>query len=213
MPTSSQIRTLATTAALCAALSVPAFVQAPLIGYIVPEYLAPQYTAADDAPSSVVIAGRDEPGPRLIVTGRTLFGDKPVSGVSLYVFHTDIKGIYAPDVDNRDAELNPRLHAALRTDAQGRYQFETIRPGSYDNNPSHIHYVVKAEGYEPLLLVLQFADDPIAKAQAGQPFRDGGWAFENGPCKSRPDCILTQPVKIDQQGVAHVVRDIQMVKK
>ena len=207
------MRTLLIMVALWAALSVGMLAQAPLIGYIVPEYLAPKFTAPPDASSNVVVAGNSEPGTRLVVTGRTLFGNTPVAGVSLYVFHTDIKGIYAPDLDNRDAELNPRLHGALRTDADGRYRVETIRPGSYDNNPSHIHYVVKADGYEPLLLVLQFADDPIAKAQAGKPFPDGGWAFENGPCKSRPDCILTQPVRIDQQGVAHVTRDIQMVEK
>jgi protocatechuate 3,4-dioxygenase beta subunit len=93
---------------------------------IVPEYLAPQYTAPPDAPSTVVIAGKDEPGQRLVVTGRTLVGKKPAAGVSLYVFHTDINGRYAPDIsDLNAAELNPRLHGSLRTDAQGRYQFET----------------------------------------------------------------------------------------
>jgi hypothetical protein len=201
------------TTLLWAACSVSAFAQQPLVGYIVPEYLAPKFTAPAGAPSSIVIAGPPEAGSRMAVTGRTLFGDTAVAGVSLYVFQTDVNGRYALDVDNRAGELDPRLHGALRTDAQGRYRFETIRPGSYDGFPSHIHYVVKADGYEPLLLVLQFADDPIAKEQAGQPPPDGGWAFENGPCKARPDCILTQPVAFDAQGVAHVVRDIQMVKK
>lgn len=207
------MRTLVTMVALSPALTVVMLAQAPLIGYIIPEYLAPEFTAAVDAPSSVVVADSKEPGPRLIVMGRTLLGDTPVAGVSLYVFQTDINGQYAPGLDNREAELNPRLHGTLRTDAQGRYRFESVRPGSYDGFPSHVHYVVKADGYEPLLLVLQFADDPIAKKQAGLPPPDGGWAFENGPCKSRPDCILTQPVTIDAQGVAHVTRDIQMVKK
>jgi protocatechuate 3,4-dioxygenase beta subunit len=213
MFTPPAIRRLSTMVGLWAACGMPAFAQQPLVGYIVPEYLAPQFTAAADAPSSAVIAGSTEPGPRLVVTGRTLFGDTPVAGVSLYVFQTDINGRYAIDVDNRAGELEPRLHGAMRSDAQGRYRFETIRPGSYDGFPSHVHYVVKADGYEPLLLVLQFADDPIAKQQAGRPPVDGGWAFENGPCKARPDCILTQPVTIDPQGVAHVVRDIQMIKK
>jgi protocatechuate 3,4-dioxygenase beta subunit len=126
------------------------------------EYLAPQYTAPDNALSSVLIAGKDEPGDRLVVTGRTLDGKKPIAGVSLYVFHTDAKGRYATDTDNPTAgELNPRLHGSLRTDAEGRYQYETIRPGSYNNGASHVHYVVKAPGYQPLLLALQFEDDPF----------------------------------------------------
>ena len=62
-------------------------------GFTLVEYLVPQYTAPDDAPSNVVIAGKGEPGERLVVTGRTLDGTRPIAGVSLYVFHTDAKGL------------------------------------------------------------------------------------------------------------------------
>ena len=136
-------------------------------------------------------------------------GKKPVAGVSLYVFHTDLKGQYAPGMNNREGEFHPRLHGALRTDAQGRYEYKTIRPGSYDNGASHVHYIVKAPGYEPLLLVLQFQDDPLVT-----PLVDGPTsAFRKGPCKGRPDCVLTQPVTRDAQGASHVTRDIQMVRQ
>ena len=201
--------------AFVAALGVPILAQTT--GFTLVQYNAPQYTAPRDAPSTVVIAGRNEPGERLIVTGRTLDGTKSVAGVSLYVFHTDARGLYATDgTDVREAEFHPRLHAALRTDRQGRYQFETIRPGSYGTPPgaAHVHYVVKAPGYEPLLLALQFDDDPIVIAlrKAGKFLLDSD-AFKNGPCKSRPDCVLTQPVTRDAQGVSHVIRDVQMVAR
>jgi hypothetical protein len=63
-----------------------------------------------------------------------------------------------------------------------------------------VHYVVKADGYEPLLLALQFQDDPIAiETLKANPQEN--WA------------VLTQPVLRDAQGVSHVIRDIQMVKK
>jgi len=195
-------------------------VLAQTTGFTLNEYLAPQYVAPANAASRVVIAGKDEPGERLIVTGRTLDGTKPVPGVSLYVFHTDLQGRYAPGLDQRAGEFNPRLHGALRTDAQGQYEYETTRPGSYDNGPAHVHYVVGARGYQPLLLALQFQDDPIVVrlVKAGTPLINGTPftnvnAFKNGPCKARPDCVLTQPVKRDAQGVLHVVRDIQMVKQ
>ena len=180
--------------------------------FIHPEFLAPPFVVPADAPSRVVVAGKDEPGERLVVTGRTLDGTRPVAGVSLFVFHTDATGRYAAGMNNQEGELNPRLHGAMRTDANGRYQFETTRPGSYDNGPSHVHYVVTAAGYKPLLLALQFQDDPIVQRllKSGTPLLNPD-AFKNGPCKSRPDCVLTQPVRRDAQGVSHVIRDIQMV--
>ena len=52
---------------------------------IPPTYLAPRFEAPPDAPSSIVIAAKDEPGERLIVTGRVLDGTRPVAGVSIYV--------------------------------------------------------------------------------------------------------------------------------
>jgi protocatechuate 3,4-dioxygenase beta subunit len=189
-------------------------VLAQTTGFTIAGFLPPRYTAPERAPSRVSIAARDEPGERLIVTGRTLDGKKPVAGVSLYVFHTDSKGRYVPDMDNRTGEYNARLHGFLRTDAEGRYEYETTRPGSYDNGPAHVHYVVNARGYQPLLLALQFEDDPIVIEirKTGKPLLDPQ-AFKNGPCKSRPDCVLTQPVTRDAQGVSHVIRDIQMVKE
>ena len=209
--TFGRVALLLIAATIAFGVSMPA--QAPEL--IVPEYLAAQYTAAVDAPSIVTVAGQDEPGERLIVTGRTLDGRTPVTGVSIYVFHTDIRGRYATDITDPNAgELNPRLHGSLRTDSMGRYQYETIRPGSYDNGPAHAHYVVKAPRYKHLLLSLQFADDPIVvgRRKFGIPLLDLD-SFKNGPCQSRPDCVLTRPVTRDAHGVWRVTRDIQMVRE
>jgi protocatechuate 3,4-dioxygenase beta subunit len=199
-------------AILCCALCVP--VRAQTLEFIHPEFLEQQFVVPEDAPSKGVIAGKDEPGERLVVTGRTLDGNKAVASVSLFVFHTDAKGRYAPGMDNQEGEFHPRLHGALRTDAEGRYEYETTRPGSYDNGPAHVHYIVTARGYKPLLLALQFQDDPIVVRllKAGGPLLNPD-AFRNGPCKSRPDCVLTRPVTRDAQGVSHVTRDIQMVRQ
>ena len=75
-------------------------------------YLSPKYLAPQNAPSSIVVAGPDEPGERLVVTGRVIDGTKLIAGASVYVFHTDVKGRYAPDRSGPDAELDPRLHGA-----------------------------------------------------------------------------------------------------
>ncbi len=177
-------------------------------------YLAPQYLAAADAPSRVTIAGPDEPGERLVVTGRTLEGTAPVAGVSIYAFQTDARGRYALGLHNGgEAELNPRLHGALRTDAQGRFQYETIRPGFY-GGPRHVHHVVTAPGYVPRLVDLQFQDDPmlVARRQAGYPEVDPAH-LALPACKLSPDCVVISPVTRDERGVWHATRDIQMVRK
>jgi len=182
--------------------------------FIHPEFLESQFAVPDDSPAKVVVAGRGEPGERLVVTGRTLDGNQVVGGVSVFVFHTDAKGLYATGMDNNEGEFHPRLHGAILTDANGRYEYETVRPGSYNGGPEHVHYIVRSRGYKPLLLALQFEDDPIVIGlrKAGKPLLDPA-AFRDGPCKSRPDCVLTQPVRRDAQGVLHVIRDIQMVKE
>ena len=84
---------------------------------------------------------------------------KPLAGVSIYVFHTDAKGLYTIDGSNSDE--NARLHGAMRSDANGRYRYETIRPGNYPRFPpvpAHVHYVVTAPGYKPRIFELWFED-------------------------------------------------------
>jgi protocatechuate 3,4-dioxygenase beta subunit len=176
-------------------------------------YLAPRFTAPPAAPSTIVVAGRAEPGERLIVTGRTLDGTQPVAGVSVFVFQTDAGGRYAEDGKGQDAELNPRLHGAMRTDAEGRYQYETIRPGSYDNNAAHVHYIVIAPGYKPRLVDLWFDDDPLlaARRKAGTPEVPPG-ILDGSVCRSRPDCVAIRPVTRDAKGVWHATRDVQMLR-
>ena len=46
-----------------------------------------------------------------------------------------------------DGRYADRLRAYLFTDSQGRYQFETEWPSL---NPPHIHFIVKAKGFELL---------------------------------------------------------------
>jgi protocatechuate 3,4-dioxygenase beta subunit len=178
-----------------------------------PEYLSSLAAIPPDAPSSIVVAGREEPGERLVVTGRAMDGTKPVAGAVVYIFHTDAKGFYIPGRgDAAAAELSPRLRGGLRTDAQGQYRFETIRPGSYEGLAAHVHYVVVAPGYKPRLFDLQFQDDPIlvARREAGEP--EIPVSIRISPCfKSQPDIIAIRPVRRDAAGVWHVVRDLDMV--
>lgn len=97
--------------------------------------------------SSVVVADAAEPGERLMLEGRVLDRNgAAVAGATVYVYHTDARGYYSADdgMDNR----HPRLCGVLRTESNGTYQVETIRPGAYaTGGPApHIHLEVWGEG-------------------------------------------------------------------
>lgn len=114
-----------------------------------------------DAPSRVEIAPPGEPGEPLVVRGRVFApdGQTPVGGVVLYVYHTDEQGLYAPR-----GRTTPRLRGWMRTDADGRYEYRTIRPASYPgrSTPAHIHAFLWGAGYPPQWTdSLLFADDPL----------------------------------------------------
>jgi protocatechuate 3,4-dioxygenase beta subunit len=119
-------------------------------------------TADKNSPSKITIASNEEPGERLIVTGVVFGADgkTPLANASVYVYHTDAKGLYTPGTnDNR----NPRLRGYMRTDAQGRYEYRTIKPAPYpgDNGPpAHIHYHVNAPGYQERIFEIVFEGDP-----------------------------------------------------
>ena len=94
------------------------------------------------------ICSDKEPGEPLIVSG-TIYapdGRTPMEGISLFVYQTDATGVYTTSGgDNR----NTRLHGSMRSNAEGKYEFRTIKPGSYpgSTNPAHIHAYVSGPGY------------------------------------------------------------------
>jgi protocatechuate 3,4-dioxygenase beta subunit len=184
-------------------LALPVAAQTP---YFPDVYLAPKFEAPLGAPSRVVVASQDEPGERLVVSGRVLDRGQPVAGVSIYVFQTDTDGRYSKVLTGNEAELDPRLFGVMRSDANGAYEFETIRPGYYDGNPAHVHYLVRAPGYFPLLLDLWFEDDTELRTrrEAGRP---------EIPASFPKNTVAIRPVTRDAAGVWHATRDIDMVRQ
>lgn len=159
---------------------------------------APQ-VAEKNAPAKIVIANKDEPGERLIVAGKvTGADDKPLSGASVYVFHTDAKGVYTPGPENDNR--NSRLRGYMRTDAQGRYEYSTIKPAPYPGNgpPAHIHYVVTAPSYQERIFEIVFDKDPKVtdRIRADATRADSGFSV--------------RPLERDQQGVWRCTQDIKL---
>lgn len=127
--------------------------------------LGPFYVAgAPEMPAGADIAAGVEGEPTYF-SGRVLTSEgKPIAGATLDLWSTDGEGWY--DVQKPGAGM--RARAKIRTDAQGRYAFWTIKPASYPiptdgpvgkmllrmgrhpYRPAHTHMIVSAPGYQPV---------------------------------------------------------------
>lgn len=139
----------------------------------------------DARSSKITIAPANEPGDPLIVAGVVYGpdGETPAPGVMLEIHHTDAEGWYHKASRNRD---RARLQATLQTDAQGRFEFRTVKPGKYPEgrNPAHIHFKAWGGGFrEQNTTDLLFAGDPDLPPASRAP-RSGKW---NAVCSPRRD--------------------------
>ncbi len=122
---------------------------------------------APELPAGGNIAHLDKKGTPTLVSGRVLDLDgKPIAGALLDVWQAQSSGLY----DSQDQGLGGELHmrGKFRTDAEGRYLIRTVLPvnypipsdgpvgamlratGRHPWRPAHIHFVVSADGYDPV---------------------------------------------------------------
>lgn len=130
-----------------------------------------EWCGATEAPPDVdwltTIAGPDEPGDPLVISGTVNHSDgaTPAPGVVLYVYHTNAEGIYPKrGTETGNGQRHGYLRSWVRTDEQGQYRFETIRPGTYPTRtePAHVHMTVKEPGRDEYWIDdLVFEGDPL----------------------------------------------------
>ena len=108
-------------------------------------------------------------GERMFVQSRvTDLQGKPLANVPVDIWHADDEGYYDSQRPTYETD-GPTSRARFMTDADGRFYFRTILPCSYPiptdgpvgemiiqthrhaMRPAHVHFLVNAPGYEPLI--------------------------------------------------------------
>lgn len=108
---------------------------------------------------------RNLSGDKIIVTGIIYGGsgiNTPIANAMIEVWHADDKGVYHPIGNGNVSNYQPSritLRGYVITDANGKYAFESIRPGFYSGRPRHFHYKITANGYRNLITQIYFKDD------------------------------------------------------
>ena len=115
-------------------------------------------------------------GEVLLVEGRVLDLDgNPIPHATIDIWQTAPNGLYSSQDPEQDIHS---FHGLMTTDEKGFYCFTTVKPVSYTVptdgpvgeildaagrhpwRPSHLHYIVEAEGYRSLVTEVFPDDDP-----------------------------------------------------
>jgi protocatechuate 3,4-dioxygenase beta subunit len=124
----------------------------------------------------------DNDGPQVVVEGRVLDqSGAPIEGARIELWQTADNGLYS----NQDAgQSDYNLRISMTTGADGRYALSTIRPAPYTVptdgptgdlldatgrhpwRPSHLHFIVQADGFRTLVTEVFPSDDPYLDEDA-----------------------------------------------
>lgn len=134
-----------------------------------PPFLASRFDLMTDLS---MLDGKAALGERIVVRGKVLDeGNCPVPHTMIEIWQANAAGRYAHPGDQHDAPLDPNFLGEGRvfTDAEGWYQFTTVKPGAYPwrnhHNawrPNHIHFSLFGSGFGSRIITqMYFPGDPL----------------------------------------------------
>lgn len=125
----------------------------------------------------------DHKGEDMFIHGRILDTEsKPIANAVLDVWQANDEGFY--DVQQKGIQPDFNLRGVFRTGADGRYWFRAVKPkfypipddgtvgkllhalGRHPFRPAHLHYILKADGFETLTTHIFDPDDPYINSDA-----------------------------------------------
>ena len=131
----------------------------------------PTHQQVDKDTDLTLIEGHAEraQGQVIRVTGEVLDEQgQPVEGALVDIWQANTHGRYHHEDDPATAPEDPDFQGwgMVKTDAEGRYAFTTIKPGAYKVNgswrrPPHIHCKVSRRGYHEITTQMYFAGESL----------------------------------------------------
>ena len=125
----------------------------------------------------------DAKGEDMFIEGRILDTEgKPIADAVIDVWQANDEGFY--DVQQKGIQPDFNLRGIFRTGPDGRYWFRAVKPkyypipndgpvgqmlaylGRHPNRPAHLHYIIKADGFETLITHIFDPDDPYINSDA-----------------------------------------------
>ena len=125
----------------------------------------------------------DQKGEDMVISGRILDTDgKPIENAVIDVWQANDEGFY--DVQQKGIQPDFNLRGIFRTGADGHYWFRAVKPkfypipddgpvgqllaqlGRHPYRPAHLHYIIKADGFETLTTHIFDPDDPYIHSDA-----------------------------------------------
>lgn len=137
----------------------------------------PFYTANPPSMTNDKLAKTTEAGQRIIISGRVTNLDctEAIPNTIIDVWHADDSGAY----DNSSYNLRGQT----KTNSQGYYVFETIKPGKYLNGsqyrPSHIHFKITPPNKSTITTQLYFKGDTSIPNDAAAKITSGNFDASN----------------------------------
>jgi hydroxyquinol 1,2-dioxygenase len=137
---------------------------------------------APEMPQGGDIAGPAADGTPAVVHGRVLDpAGRPIANALLDVWQANSEGFYDSQLPNPE---QLQMRGKFRSDSDGRFVVKTTRPVHYQIptdgpvgrmlratnrhpwRPAHVHFVVSADGYEPVTTHIFDSIDPYLKSDA-----------------------------------------------
>jgi len=125
----------------------------------------------------------DEKGEDMVISGRILdTAGRPIENAVIDVWQANDEGFY--DVQQKGIQPDFNLRGIFRTGADGHYWFRAVKPkyypipddgpvgqllghlGRHPYRPAHLHYIVKADGFDTLTTHIFDPDDPYIHSDA-----------------------------------------------